>query len=82
MHCSFSLYIRGGSTGQITTGRIATGQNYLGQKRVTGQSGLAELDFVKSDLAIFSKGQKRMIGFCQFKEYKNSQNCQNCNGFG
>ena len=51
MHCSFSLYIRGGSIGQTTTGRIAIGQNYLGQKRLTGQSGLADLDFVTSAYA-------------------------------
>jgi hypothetical protein len=51
MNCSYSLYRRAGSTGKTTTDRIATGQNYLGQKRLTGQSGLADLDFVTSAYA-------------------------------
>jgi hypothetical protein len=36
---------------------------------------LAELVSAKFDSAIVLTGQKRTIGFCQFKEYKNSQNC-------
>jgi len=71
----FLFILEGGSTGQTTTGRIVTGQNYLGQKILTGQSGLAKIDSAKFDSTIVLTGQKRTIGFCQVKEYKSSQNC-------